>query len=94
MKKISPKRVTIGTIIGCGFIVGLVFGLDWWFSNPAFPRLWLSKEERIEQKCVKEMANQPYVSRDYYAEYLRDCIMRGGEKAIVAPPDTPIEGVS
>ncbi len=93
MKKISPKRVAIGTIIGSSFIVGLVFGLDWWFTNPAFPGLWLSKEERIKQKCTEETTNQPYVSQDYYAEYFRDCLMRDGEKTIVAPPDTPIEGV-
>ena len=94
MKKISPKRVAIGTLVGSGLILGLIFGLIEWFNNPAFPYLRLSDERNVEKLCVEEISNQPYVNKEYYTKYFEDCLLRGGEKnPIVVPSETLVDGV-
>jgi len=92
MKKISLKRIAIGTLVGSGLIFSLVLGLVKWVTNPAFPALWLSDEE----KCAEETSKQPYISKEYYTKYFKDCLMRDGEKKenpIIVPPEKSIDEV-
>ena len=70
MKKISPKRIIIGVVVGGG----LVFGLWTWLMSDAFPALWITDED----ECLEETFKQPFVSQDYYLAYFRDCMIEKG----------------
>lgn len=82
MKKISLKRILIGTAVGSGTL----FFLGWYVTNPSFPYLMRSPES----DCAEETARQPYVSQNYYVEYFRECLIKKSARerdAIIAPPD-------
>jgi hypothetical protein len=87
MKKVSPRRVVIGTPIGAGLIFAMIEFLNW-FTSPDFP-LWSSNGER----CAEETFEQPYISQEYYYEFFEYCLMQSraeeGEN-IPIPTNKPV----
>ena len=56
--------------------------------------LWFRLPSKAERECLDETMNQPYVSRDYYAEYFEECLIKKGVRErgpVIIPPDTFIE---
>ncbi len=90
MKRINPKRIIIGTLVGGGLFFVSVFGLWNWLINPDFPYLWTSDEIR----CTQETSKQSFANHEQLQLFFENCLLQKNGEAgeeIYIPPDVVVE---